>query len=107
MDRPPLVIPGVEPKSKQLRRDEPVAVAEEPVVYQDSEAEAPTAVAPEVNGPPSAPDEHQAPLMTVEAAMDRIGTAVLAEFKKQFNGKPTEMRHLNAKDRIFERENES
>lgn len=104
---PPLVIPGVEPKPKQVHRDEPVAVAEAPAVYKDSEAEAPTSVAPEVKGPSSATDEHQAPLMSMEAAMDRVGTAVLAEFKKQFNGKPTEMRHLNAKDRIFERENES
>ena len=45
--------------------------------------------------------------MTVEAALDRIGEAVLADFKKQFNGKPTEMRHIDAKDRIFENEKES
>ena len=104
---PPLVIPGAEPILKQARRDEPVAVVEEASVYEDSEPEAPSSVAPAVKVPPPAPDKDQEPLMTVEAAVDRIGTAILAEFKKQFNGKPTEMRHLDAKDQIFEGENES
>ncbi len=45
--------------------------------------------------------------MTVEAALDRIGEAVLKNFKEQFNGKPSEMRHIDQKDRIFESENQS
>ena len=106
-------VPGAEPAGKASVAAAPTAaIAEEPVDYPEAEelavpdAPMPTPRSGSRSNAP-APVENQAPLMTVEAALDRIGEAVLADFKKQFNGKPTEMRHIDAKDRIFENEKES
>ncbi|MGB0459778.1 MAG: hypothetical protein ACPGH0_01200 [Opitutales bacterium] len=104
---PALVLPGAEPTGEQPVAIAPsAAVAEEPVDYAEAvevalrDVPRPGPIAP-------APVENKGPLMTVEAALDQIGEAVLADFKKQFNGKPTQMRHIDAKDRIFEKEKES
>lgn len=111
MNLPALVVPGAEPVGKASVAAVPTAaIAEEPADYPEAvELAVPDAPMPmprsRSNAP--APVENQAPLMTVEAALDRIGEAVLVDLKKQFNGKPTEMRHIDAKDRIFENEKES
>lgn len=104
------MVPGAEPAVTQPVATAPTAVAEETVDYAEVlEVAVPDAPMPMPipRSKAPAPVENQAPLMTVEAALDRIGEAVLVDLKKQFNGKPTEMRHIDAKDRIFENEKES
>lgn len=102
------MVPGAEPAGRESVATATTAVAEEPVDYTEAvEVAVPDAPKPRPKSIAPAPVENQAPLMTVEAALDRIGGAVLADLKKQFNGKPTEMRHIDGKDRIFENEEES
>ncbi|CAI8278437.1 MAG: Uncharacterised protein [Opitutia bacterium UBA7350] len=47
------------------------------------------------------------PLISVESAIEQVGEAVLADLKAHFNGKPTEMRSIDNKDRIFKDEMQS
>lgn len=84
-----------------------VALAEEPADYGgESHMELPDAPEPQLSVP-SLVAPNEAPLMTVEVAVGRIGEVVLNHFKEQFNGKPSEMRHIDDKDRIFENESQS
>jgi hypothetical protein len=103
LNLPALVIPGANPTGAQPLATAPVAVAEEPYDYGKAE-QAAVPDAPKPRSSTVAVEENDAPLMAVEAALDRIGETVLVDFKKQFNGKPTEMRHIDAKDRIFKNE---
>jgi hypothetical protein len=40
-------------------------------------------------------------LVSTESALKHLGEAVLSTLEKEFNGKPSEMRALDNKDRIF------
>lgn len=100
------MVPGVEPAEEKEFKEATIAIAEEPVDYAEA-AEVAVSDAPKRGSGAMAPVENQAPLMSVEAALERVGEAVLTDFKKRFNGKPTEMRHVDAKDRIFENEKQS
>ncbi|MGB0185252.1 MAG: hypothetical protein ACPF9Q_07435, partial [Opitutales bacterium] len=79
MNLPALLVPGAEPAGKASVAAAPTAaIAEEPVDYPEAEElavpDAPMPMpTPRSRSNAPAPVENQAPLMTVEAALDRIG----------------------------------
>lgn len=83
-----------------------VAVLEDSLEYS---ARAPSAVPelPEQSEEAPQPELDQAPLISVKTAMEQIDETVLNCLKEQFNGKPTQMRYADAKDRIFQNEKQS
>lgn len=88
---------------KEAKGAESLVVKEAPIEYAElGDVDESVALEPLEAAP--IPEVNQAPLLPMEAAVERIGKAVLDHFKEQFNGKPSGMRHVDTKDRIFENE---